>query len=84
MTNEQRNINTSALRELMGERLVVLDGGLGTMIQARHLQEEDFHYAPMTGDGAEMAGCNDILSLSRPDVIADIHRAYLELSLIHI
>lgn len=78
MTNEQRNSNLHALRELMSKRIVVLDGGLGTMIQAQHLKEEDFHYAPLTGTDAEMAGCNDILPLSRRDVIASIHRAYLE------
>ena len=78
MTNEQRNSNLHALRELMNRRIVVLDGGLGTMIQAQHLKEEDFHYAPLTGADAEMAGCNDILPLSRRDVIASIHRAYLE------
>ncbi|MGN0213284.1 MAG: methionine synthase [Muribaculaceae bacterium] len=78
MTNEQRNIGMRTLREQMSKRIVLLDGGLGTMIQAQHLQEKDFHYEPLTGADAEMTGCNDILPLSRRDVIASIHRAYLE------
>lgn len=51
------------------ERILVLDGGLGTLIQARKLAEEDYGGYP---------GCNDYLVISRPDVIAEIHTAYFE------
>ncbi|MGM9803395.1 MAG: methionine synthase [Muribaculaceae bacterium] len=78
MTNEQLNSPAHALLKLMKQRIVMLDGGLGTMIQEQHLQEDDYHYAPLTAPERTMKGCNDILPLSRPDVIAGIHHAYLE------
>lgn len=53
----------------INERILVLDGGLGTLIQARKLAEEDYGGHP---------GCNDYLVISRPDVIAAIHTAYFE------
>ena len=52
-------------------RILVLDGAMGTMIQARGLTAEDF-------GGARYEGCNEHLNLTRPDVILDIHAAYLE------
>lgn len=78
MTDEQRNNNIEALRETMSRSIVLLDGGLGTMIQSLGLCEEDYHCDGITDAHAEMMGCNDILPLSRPDAIAGIHRAYLE------
>src|SRR5258708_382444 len=57
------------LRALLAQRLLVLDGGMGTMLQARDLKEADF-------GGAELEGCNENLVLTRPDVIADIHATY--------
>ena len=59
------------LKSLLQERIIVLDGAMGTAIQARDLGPEDF-------GGAEFEGCNEYLTLTRPQVIADIHRAYLE------
>jgi len=53
------------------ERILVLDGAMGTMIQARNLSAEDF-------GGAALEGCNENLNLTRPDVIRGIHEAYLE------
>ncbi|MDQ3628844.1 MAG: methionine synthase [Actinomycetota bacterium] len=58
-----------ALREVLRERVVVADGAMGTMLQLHDLSLEDF-------DGHE--GCNEILSVTRPDVVAAIHDAYLE------
>src|SRR5574338_536478 len=57
-------------REL-GRRILVLDGAMGTMIQARGLSAADF-------GGAQYEGCNEHLNLRRPDVISAIHQAYLE------
>jgi len=59
------------LQELMKQRILILDGAMGTMIQQRDLTEDDF-------GGAELDGCNEMLVLTRPDVIRDIHEAYLE------
>ena len=53
------------------ERILVLDGAMGTMIQARNLSAEDF-------GGAALEGCNENLNLTRPDVIRGIHQAYLD------
>jgi 5-methyltetrahydrofolate--homocysteine methyltransferase len=58
-----------ALIELFRERILVLDGGMGTQIQARHLTAADF-------GGPELEGCNENLVITRPDVIRDIHAAY--------
>ena len=67
-------MNEPRIHELVAaleERILVLDGAMGTMIQARGLTAADF-------GGAKYEGCNEMLALTRPDVIADIHRAYLE------
>jgi 5-methyltetrahydrofolate--homocysteine methyltransferase len=68
-----RNLNESAkaLRELLLDRLLVLDGAMGTMLQQRHLTAEDF-------GGAALEGCNENLVRTRPDVVLDIHRKYFE------
>ena len=65
----------SQLEQLLLERILVLDGAMGTMIQAHKLSERDFHRndfvtAPLKGD-------NDLLNLTRPDVILGIHRSFL-------
>jgi len=59
------------LLEVLRERIVVMDGAMGTMIQARNLSAADF-------GGPELEGCNENLVLTRPDVIRDIHAAYFE------
>jgi 5-methyltetrahydrofolate--homocysteine methyltransferase len=68
-----RNLNESAkaLRELLSERILVLDGAMGTMLQQRNLTAEDF-------GGAALEGCNENLVRTRPDVVLDIHRKYFE------
>ncbi len=60
-----------ALRELLSQRIVVLDGAMGTMLQQRDLTAEDF-------GGAALEGCNENLVRTRPDVVLDIHRKYFE------
>ena len=59
------------LRDALGERILVLDGAMGTMIQAQGLGPDDF-------GGADYEGCNELLNLTRPDVIRGIHAAYLD------
>ena len=58
--------------------LLILDGAMGTMIQSYHLTEEDFRGERFKDIPGQMQGNNDILVLTRPDVIKDIHRRYLE------
>ena len=68
-----RNLKESdkALRELLQERILVLDGAMGTMLQQRSLTAVDF-------GGAALEGCNENLVRTRPDVVLDIHRKYFE------
>lgn len=58
--------------------MLVLDGATGTMIQRLHLTECDFRGAVAGLSDCRLAGCNDLLCLSRPALVADIHRQYLE------
>ena len=60
-----------ALRELLRQRVLVLDGAMGTMLQQRNLTAADF-------GGAALEGCNENLVRTRPDVVLDIHRKYLD------
>jgi 5-methyltetrahydrofolate--homocysteine methyltransferase len=62
---------TELLKELLSERVLVLDGAMGTAIQSRHLTADDF-------GGPHLEGCNENLVLTRPDCILEIHRGYLE------
>lgn len=66
------------LHEAIKERILILDGAMGTMIQQYGLTEEDFRGEQFKDVPGQMMGNNDILCLTRPDVIADIHRKYLE------
>ena len=59
-------------------RILVLDGAMGTMIQQYQLREEDFRGARFAQHDGELRGCNDVLSLTCPFVVSDIHRKYLE------
>ncbi len=66
------------LRELLARRIVVIDGAMGTMIQAARLGESDFRGERFEDHPRDLKGCSDVLSLTRPDVIEGIHRQYLE------
>ena len=68
-----RNLKESAktLRELLSQRILVLDGAMGTMLQQRNLTAADF-------GGLALEGCNENLVRTRPDVVLDIHRKYFE------
>src|SRR5262245_19168884 len=67
-----------ALRELLARRIVVIDGAMGTMIQAAELKEADFRGERFADHRRDLKGCSDVLSLTRPDVVEDIHLRYLE------
>ena len=66
------------LKQALAERILVLDGAMGTMIQRHGLEEADFRGERFAAHGRSLKGDNDVLVLTRPDVIAGIHRAYLE------
>ena len=66
------------LEQLVRERILILDGAMGTLIQHYGLEEHDFRNGRLDGIPGPLKGNNDILCLTRPDVITDIHRRYLE------
>ncbi|TNE98606.1 MAG: 5-methyltetrahydrofolate--homocysteine methyltransferase [Bacteroidetes bacterium] len=67
-----------AINDLLKERILVLDGAMGTMIQRYDLSEEDFRKGWFESHESPLKGNNDLLSLTRPDIIREIHRAYFE------
>jgi 5-methyltetrahydrofolate--homocysteine methyltransferase len=70
--------STAALRELFASRIAILDGAMGTMIQDYRLSEADFRGPRFRDHPHDLRGNNDLLSLTRPDVIAAIHAAYFK------
>jgi 5-methyltetrahydrofolate--homocysteine methyltransferase len=72
------NDRQQQLERAAAERILILDGAMGTMIQRRTLREADFRGTRFADHSHELKGNNDLLVLTRPDVILDIHREYLE------
>ncbi|HEY7474058.1 MAG TPA: methionine synthase, partial [Vicinamibacterales bacterium] len=66
------------LNELLTKRILLLDGAMGTMIQRRKLDEASFRGSRFAAHSHDLKGDNDILVLTRPDVIGEIHREYLD------
>ncbi|MEI7615035.1 MAG: homocysteine S-methyltransferase family protein, partial [Betaproteobacteria bacterium] len=62
---------SQTIQQALSQRILVIDGAMGTQLQERNLTDADF-------GGPQYEGCNEHLVLTRPDVIADVHRAYLE------
>ncbi|MEI8011667.1 MAG: methionine synthase [Candidatus Omnitrophota bacterium] len=75
MTN---NTTTHPLAKLLRERILIIDGAMGTMIQRHNLDEKDYRGARFKSWATDLKGNNDLLSLTRPDIIAGIHTLYLE------
>ncbi len=67
-----------ALERTMRERIMIIDGAMGTMIQKHKLNEEDYRGTEFKDHPSNLKGNNDLLNLTRPDVILGIHRGYLE------
>ncbi|HET9471331.1 MAG TPA: homocysteine S-methyltransferase family protein, partial [Usitatibacter sp.] len=68
----------AALHDALKQRILVLDGAMGTMIQRRGLTEADFRGERFRAHGKDLRGNNDLLNLTRPDVIREIHAEYLD------
>ena len=66
------------LRELLSRRIVVLDGAMGTMIQTHKLDERAFRGGRFANHTHDLKGCNDVLCITQPDLITDLHLQYLE------
>ncbi len=69
---------SSLLRSLLADRILILDGAMGTMIQRAKLEEEDYRGQQFADWPTPLKGMNDLLVLTQPKLIADIHRDYLE------
>ena len=69
---------TRPIQDLLGERILVLDGAMGTMIQAENLEEGDFRGSRFADHPSDLKGNNDLLSLTRPDIISEIHAGFLD------
>ena len=74
----RRASRLAALEAAAAERVLVLDGAMGTMIQRHELGEADFRGTLYADHDRELAGNNDLLSLTRPEIIQDIHTGFLE------
>ena len=66
------------IKDIIKERVLVLDGPMGTMVQGYGLKETDFRGAQFKDHSMDLMGNNDILSITRPDIISEIHESYLE------
>ena len=62
------------IRDIIKDRILVLDGAMGTRIQSYGLTEEDFRGQRFADSDIQRKGNNDMLNITRPDVILDIHR----------
>ena len=71
-------MSAATLHAAASRRILVLDGAMGTEVQRRGLEEDDFRNDDLRDHEGQLAGNNDLLSLTRSDVVADIHRSYLE------
>ncbi len=70
--------NTELLKQQLSQRILFLDGAMGTMIQSYHLEEKDYRGKRFADWNCDLKGNNDLLSLTQPDIIKAIHRAYYE------
>ncbi|RDH81501.1 MAG: methionine synthase [endosymbiont of Galathealinum brachiosum] len=74
----QRNTRIEQLKQALKERILILDGGMGTMIQSYKLEEADYRGERFADWASDLKGNNDLLSITQPGIICDIHKAYLE------
>ena len=71
-------VKQQALKDLLSQRIVILDGAMGTMIQQHKLEETDYRGQRFSDWPSDLKGNNDLLGITRPDVIQSIHRDYFE------
>ena len=78
VTQSKPTNRVPALQRLLRERLVIIDGAMGTMIQRYKLAEADYRGARFADWKKDLKGLNDLLNVTKPEVIEEIHRQYLE------
>jgi 5-methyltetrahydrofolate--homocysteine methyltransferase len=74
----ERNDRISTLLSTLDERILLLDGAMGTMIQGYGLSEDDYRGERFADWESDLKGNNDLLSITRPEVIREIHNAFLD------
>ena len=74
----QENQRMNLITDILKYRILVLDGAMGTMIQRHKLEEEDFRNEDLQDHAKPLKGNNDLLSITKPEIIKDIHRQYFE------
>jgi len=77
LSSLQRQVNTALLHKQLQQRILLLDGAMGTMIQKHELSEADFRGERFQDWPSDMKGNNDLLTLTQPELISNIHREYL-------
>lgn len=77
MTTIDQSGLPSRLQQLAAQRILILDGAMGTMVQQLGLEEAEYRGADLAGHPHDLKGCNDLLSLTQPAAITTIHRDYL-------
>ena len=78
MSTDLRPSRASELESLLQSRILILDGAMGTMIQGFRLSEEDFRGDRYADHPQALQGFNDLLCITKPEVVESIHRDYLE------
>ena len=78
LASTRRRERAELFRDHLARRILILDGAMGTMIQGHPLAESDFRGERFGDHGHPLQGCNDVLSLTRPDIIGGIHAQYLD------
>ena len=73
-----RTQRLALLPDLLKQRILILDGAMGTMIQRYKLEEQDYRGERFAGWQSDLKGNNDLLTLTQPKIIGDIHAAYLD------
>ena len=76
--SKDRSLRTSALEQLLQERILILDGAMGTMIQSYGLEEQDYRGDRFSAHPIPLKGNNDLLNLTQPQIIKAIHQAFVE------
>lgn len=73
-TGSNKSSLEDELRGLLQKRIMILDGGMGTMIQQRNLEEDDFRGQEFKDHLKSLKGNNDLLSITQPEIIYSIHK----------
>ncbi len=78
MSNQSHRDRLAKFHALLRERIVMLDGAMGTLLQGHKLSEADYRGTRFADYDRQLAGNNDLLSLTQPDIVRDAHRIYFE------